>query len=240
VSDKISEALMAHKVELAGAIILNPVAANTLFLPVKISRDSAGRQKPSFGALMNLKNEIMVHGLSVEFLLVDLNAKSIEDGVRASLITAYSDIVRNAFVSVVGAVYHIWIDNKKPISTEDSDKLDGLIERYLSTLDLYRHKIHIMSEEYLATNTEFLAILRKCSPADRSLLASELSKRGFAVPSDDWMNRKFDALRKAGLVVRLADGSYALTAEALHRLGTRKDRHSPDVARLLVLARGNR
>ena len=155
-----------------------------------------------------------------------------------SLVTTFPQFVRNVFVTVTNSIATIWLDNKRTILDTEDAAIRSYIEQYIQATFLAGSKIYLISQEPIATNTEILAILRKFSPSNCEELGSHLVERGFSVPSTDWINRKLDALRKAGLLVRFSNRTYALTLDALHKLGTRKDRHSPDVSRLLALARG--
>ena len=57
------------------------------------------------------------------------------------------------------------------------------------------------------------------------------------MPSEGWMAHMADSLRKSGLVVRLKSGKYALSLAGLMALGSAKNAKSPDISRLLDLAR---
>jgi hypothetical protein len=230
--------LNTGRIDLAGEVITNSSTANSIFVPVKINRDKNGKQEPSYYTLSKLKNDLASIGYTAEFLLIDKFADSIENGLRLSLVTAFPQFVRNVFVTVTNGIATIWLDNKRAILDAEDAAIRTYIEQYILATFLASAEIYLISQEAIATNTEILAILRKFSPSNCENLSLHLVERGFSVPSADWVNRKLDALRKAGLLVRFSNRTYALTSDALHKLGTRKDRHSPDVSRLLALARG--
>lgn len=237
VPNRIRELLAAHGAELAGELVANPGIPNGIYLPLRLSRDTSGRQLPSHRDLANLRSDLAGAGFSAEFLLIDREARSLEDSLRASLISSFPELVRNSFLTMTDGAANIWVDNKREISDEDAARITSAINEYRKLSSFKRFKVHFITEESLATNTEILALIRKLAPVGCDGIESALSERGFSVPSLDWINRKFDAMRKAGLVVRLSNGTYVLTAHALHRLGTLKNRHSPDISRLLALAR---
>jgi hypothetical protein len=236
----ILEVLDKKKIELAGEVIFNPSILNGIFLPLILSRDSSGKPRPSHKDLFSLKNELSSIGFSADFLLIDKEAKTIEDGLRASFISSFPDAVRNVFVTVEEGIAHIWIDNKRHFTSDESEHIAEFAEIYANNFNIRTNKIYIISDESLPTNTELLNILRKRSPANCDALRDALIAFKFAVPSTDWINRKLDVLRKAGMIVRRADRTYVLTYAALHSLGTSKNRYSPDVGRLLALARRGR
>lgn len=235
--EKVLPFLSLHGIVLAGEIVSNPNITGGLIIPISFSRDGEGKPRPSHKILSDLKNELTAIGVHIDYLLVDRESKSIEDGLRGSLITSFPALVRNSFVTVESGVAHVWLDGKKDPTEADHQKIRSLVQRYIEISSLRGFDVHFISEEQVATNTEVLSVIRRVSPVGCDDLRSYLQEAGFSVPSLEWINKKFDALRKAGLVVRLSDRTYVLTYEALHRLGTRKTRRSPDVGRLLALAR---
>jgi len=231
------KALQRDGAQLAGEVISNPAVEGGLFIPLRVSRDAAGKQRPSHKELANLRNDLATIGFSAELLIIDEQTKSIEEGLRASLLSSFPDFVRNSFVTTIELVAHVWIDEKRIILDNERNSIESLAQQYVEITELRGYHLYFMRDELLATNTEVLSIVRKQAPIGCEELCEILQDRGFSVPSLDWINRKFDALRKAGLLLRRSDRSYVLTSEGLRRLGTRKNRNSPDISRLLALAR---
>lgn len=230
----------AASVQIADELIYNPSVDGGVYLPIKYTRDSSGRLIPNHKTLAQIKSDLAALGVFVEFILVDREAKANEDSLRASLISSYPDVVRNAFLRTLDGVANVWIDNKRSPSKHEMIQIELYLSKYVETVRQRGYRLHIMSEEVLATNAEVLSIIRRFSPLSMQALEKLIADRGFPVPSLDWLSRKLDALRKAGLVLRLTSGSYVLTRRALHQLGTQKNRWSPDLARLLALARSGR
>ena len=100
--------------------------------------------------------------------------------------------------------------------------------------------VSLTTDEVLPSKLAILTIIRAEAPVAPQRILELLSAKGLSVPSMDWLSRQLDAYRKSGDVVRLATGSMALTKKALHVLGTKKNRASPDISRLLAMARGGR
>jgi hypothetical protein len=138
---------------------------------------------------------------------------------------------------VEDGVAQVWVEQKKELTAEDRSVLAEHIQVHAELFALRGAKLHLMSESSVATPTEVLRVIRKLAPATCESVCKELESRGFSVPSLQWVNHRFDLLRKQGFVVRMEERRYALTREALHRLGTVKSKSSPDVSRLLALAR---
>lgn len=221
---------------LAGELVGNPDVNNGMYIPLKVARIS-GKMRPSQKEIIYLKDELVDSGITPEFILIDKEEKSLESDLRASLLTSLPDLVRNIFVTVNGTSTEIWVDEKRHLEEMQASNIERSINKFLELRSMSPSKILYMTDQSIATNTEVLSIIRKNSPIDALKLKAYIEELNFSVPSLDWVKRKLDALRKADAVMRLPDGSYVLTAASLHKLGTRKDRHSPDVSRLLALAK---
>lgn len=235
--DHIKATLATFGVQSAGEIVVNPTQAGSHFVPVRLSRSQSGRQEPSHKKLAEVKADLLSAGISIEFLLVDETAKLVEEALRGSLISSYPSLVRNAFLSVDEGLAVAWVESKRDLTEEERETLSNHIRKLVELYPVRGSRIHFTADENLATNTEILSLVRWLAPVGCEDLREELLRRDFAVPSLDWINRKFDALRRTGLLVRMPNRTYALTSEALHRLGTAKNRYSPDLSRLLALAR---
>ncbi|MBO9380116.1 hypothetical protein GG804_25440 [Sphingomonas histidinilytica] len=238
--ESISAIVLSHGVKLAGEVVLNPSIQNGVILSVAIERSPSGRQLPTHKQLADIKSSLSNIDVYADFILIDSSLKMMEEGLRASLIASFPEIIRNSFLNIIEGIAHVWIDTKREIDANDHRRVNEHVAVYVDLFNVRGKQVHFLSSENIATNTEILSIIRRYSPVSCERLQEALISRGFAVPSLDWINRRFDALRKAGLLIRLPDRNYALTSEALHRLGTTKNRNSPDLGRLLALARGKR
>jgi len=235
--DAVRKILLRYDVELAGEVISDPAVKNGIYVPIRTYRTADGKRSPSHGELISLKNDLTEVGYFADFLLIDREAKSLEDGLRASLMHSFPDLIRNSFVSTTDDVAHIWIDNKRAALQQEENHLKNLIQKYINSVSINEFFIFYMTDELLPSNTEIMFVIRRVSPIGCEKLFEILKNDGYSVPSLDWLNRRFDTLRKAGLLIRRTDNTYVLTAEGLSRLGTRKNRNSPDLSRLLALAR---
>jgi hypothetical protein len=239
-SDVVIDVLAALDLSPAGPVISNPSIEGGVYIPMAVRRDAAGRQIPSPKVLSDVQETLRATGIVAEYHLIDETGRVLEEGLRESLIGRFPDALQEAVILSEEGSIQVWIDAKQELSSQESEAITEHIEKYLELFPVRSFKVHIASQANLPSNLELLALIRRLAPVNCEGLAAELSARQFDVPSLTWINHKFDALRKAGLIVRMRDRTYALTATALHQMGTVKGRNSPDVSRLLFLARGQR
>ncbi|WP_234731320.1 hypothetical protein [Acidocella facilis] len=236
---QIEALLKDHNLPLVGAIVSNPSTPGGYFVPVLLTWSASGGKSPSGKALAVAKASLLEAGYTVDFILIDERTSSIEESLRASLLGSFPSDVRNAFFSYGEGEPQAWIEFKRQPDPSTVVRLEGHLAKFAELFALPGLSLTILGEAATATRLEILSTVRQFSPIDLPSLMRELKRQDFCVPSQDWMNRQLDALRKGNLVLRRRDGNYTLTTEALTRLGTRKDRRSPDVRRILALARGS-
>lgn len=240
-STDIANVLSARSIAMINAESTDPDSSGVAHVFIEIGRDSRNRQIPSNSTLLEAKAELLGLGHRVEFVLVDTKTRDLETGLRATLLMKYGQLVRNAFMSVEGQHITVWLDSKRALDTEEVASLTKTAELLLSAAGLGVVNVQTLSEgSNVPTNTSCLAMLREIAPATALRLSEKLREAGLVVPSDDWMGRKLDLLRKHGAIVRNPDGTFVLSAKSLSTLGTRKNRASPDIRRMLALAAGRR
>jgi hypothetical protein len=232
-TDTIRKLIEHHGINGAGSIISSPDDPTHYYIPIVITSESAVHQK-----LKTLKNILHDQDINLNFLVIHESNLDIEVGIRASLITSFPDHVRNVFLSSTGEAATVWIDQKVSLSKEQSAAIGVHVQKIAELHGIKKCNIGWIREGNVATKLELLASIRLLAPVDCAKLMEYLKSLHFDVPSEDWVNRKFDLLRKEGFLVRRADRRYVLTIQALKSLGTQKNRNSPDLRRLLALARG--
>lgn len=235
--ESVRTAVATFDIPLAGDVLLNPRVENGVMIAVYITRDAHGRQSPSPKTLEAVRSALAQLGASSDFVLLDESAQQLEDSVKASLVKSYPHLIANSFVTVEDGVAQVWIDKKVELSEADRQALAGHVRAHAELFSLKGAILHVMSDASIATPIEVLRVVRKLAPATCEEVCTELESRGFAVPSLQWVNFRFDLLRKQHLLVRMADRRYALSKLALEQLGTIKSGRSPDVDRFLALAR---
>lgn len=220
-------------------------------LPISIVRDEAIEKRFFIFVEKNKEEEYLIQekfldsgikklhemNYSIEIILTGNDNRDAESGIRAILKKKYDDCAENCFLSIEKNSAHVWIIPKPNITKENVQDIENSIRPFLEALDLKLGRINLTTGENLPSRTALILIIRTISPAKPEDLTSILQKRGFSIPSETWLSHRLDTLRKSGFIVRLKNGSYALTALSLKILGTSRNRKSPDIARFLALAR---
>lgn len=236
----ILDCLSAAGLAVGGSPIPDPANESRYFVFVVTSLDAAGRLQPSRSTLNEVAALLAQQGLIVEFLLTDNQSKDIEAGVRATLLHSFPNDVRNVFLTVDRNFANVWIDAKRALDQPQRDAMKERIEVFLRELELSLGAVCTLGEENTPGKVAILNAIRVSAPSSPPEIASQLQRRDFVIPSNEWLTRRLDALRRSNEIVRLHDGTYGLTASALRALGTSQQGRSPDVSRLLALARGKR
>ena len=156
--------------------------------------------------------------------------------LRTSLLGSFPNDVRNSFFSHGEGNPLSWIEFKRQPDADTLSRLEHHLQKFAEVFSLPSLRMASLGEADLPTKIEILSALRYLAPVNLQTLVTHLREQKLTVPSSDWANRRLDALRKGRMVLRRPDGTYVLTMGALEKLGTRKDRRSPDVSRVLALA----
>lgn len=236
VNEIITDTVIRYGLPMAGQPIRGESGAPYI-VHILIARDAHGRQEPPQKRLIEAKAIVEAQGIPLEFVLINQRIEHAEQNLRATMLANHSNLVRNIFLTSQGARTEVWIEEKGDVEIALRTEVEKTVLKFAQANKIKSISIHFMHDEIIPATFEVLSAIRRIAPTSCELLKQELELRSFSVPSLDWVNRKFDVLRKAGLVVRISDRKYAVTLEGLQRLGTRKGRSSPDVVRLLALAR---
>lgn len=203
---------------------------------VEVSRDKDNKQVPSNLVLQDAKQRIKAQGVEVDFVLLDARQRDAEAGLRATLLHSFGSHIRNAFLSTEKADAIVWIDTKQELDAELKKAVAEKAVIFLKETGFELKGIEVTSDSNLPSRTACLRIIRTSAPIALATLEEKLRDRGFTVPSVDWLTRRLDSMRKAGLVIRLHTGDYVLSLASIRAMGTSKNRQSPDIERLLALA----
>ena len=231
--------LQEDGIPVVGSIIEDSDVNGFHYVRVAVTRDSNNLQQPSNRRLTDLKATLAAEGRRVEFLLHDASGLDLEAGLRATLLNAFPNDLRNVFLSADGPKARVWVEPKHALNDEEVKRIEQKARDYLEVLGVQLHKLVATGDENLPSNFACLRVLRQVAPASFDELKVELAK-SFTIPSEDWLKRRLDMLRRTGKVVWIAGGSYACSLDALRGLGSARGKNSPDVRRLLALARGGR
>lgn len=239
--DKIAAELASESFNIAGIIERAAGEDAGYFVYISVARDAGGVQTPSNFKIKKVKDSFNSRGITLDFIISDEIADNIESGLRATLLVNHPDAVRNVFLSLDSRNASVWVD-PKPNAQESLNKLDDTTRHYLRGFNLNLVSLALTVNENLPTALVILKTLRICAPSSLSDLSARMSNN-FTIPSEDWLRRKLEGLRKKELVVWLKGQppeqphSYALTLKALKALGTEKKRSSPDITRLLAIVK---
>lgn len=236
---QIESLLISKGLRLSGPLAMQDGDDSYLFAFIKVNKDSDGRQVPSNMMLKKIQKEISETNTStnIRFILNHESEDSLEVGLRATLLHAFPNYVRNVFLSSDPVGIVAWIVPKSEEAKYSRDEIKRRCEVYFDNASIKFSDAKFTVDENLPSRTAILAELRIAAPAMSENLIERLVEKGFQAPPQSYVSRHLDALRKASLVVRRSDGSFSLTAKALKILGTHKRRNSPDIVRLLDLAR---
>lgn len=223
--------------KLSGPLARQDGEKSALYAFVEVSRDGNGHQKPSNMALRKIAEQLSETGVSVKFILNDVSNLDFETGLRATLLHAFPDLVRNSFLTIGKEGSVVWIVPKGTAVREHMEEITRRVAIFLENAGMSLEEVKLTVDENLPSRTAILSELRIAAPVSADSLAEKLAAKGFSVPPVDYINRHLDALRRANQVVRGKDGQYCLTASALKILGTAKRRGSPDITRFLDLAK---
>lgn len=232
----IENLLVSHNLALSGPLAKHDGDSKSVYAFIDISRNKDGHQKPSNLQLKKIRDELAAQGVEINYILNDISDHDLASGLRATLLNAFPDHIRNAFLQIDKRSGLVWIVPKVSGIREILEQITLRVKTYLENADIALEEVRLTVDENLPTRTAILSELRIAAPATVEVLIERLTAKGFTEPPKDYVNRHLDALRKSKQVVRRKDGNYCLTARALKILGTVKRRSSPDITRLLDLA----
>ena len=227
-------------IQVLGAVIRDSAGSDHAFIYIPVQRNADGHQEPSNRSMHRARDQLKALGVVVEFILTDALTQDMEAGVRATLLHAFGDDIRNAFLSVEKGSATVWIEQKRAFDEAMKAAVGKKAAIFLKEVGLELGTLLVTNEENMPGKLAFLKAIRQVSPAEPDAIRTELVNRGFSVPSDDWLRRKLDTLRKNDAIVRLTSGHYVLPSRTFDVLGTVRAGRSPDVTRLLALARKSR
>jgi hypothetical protein len=201
--EKILAVLQELDIEVAGSLVQDVEETVRYFIFVPVARNAENHQVPSNRRLHRARERLGSEGYAVEFLLRDGNAGDVETGLRASLLHSFIDDLRNVFLSISEGQAYIWIEQKRAL---DAQKLKNIAERaktYLSTFDLTPAPIRSMAGENLPSKLACMKAVRLLAPAKLETIATYLDGQGMTVPSQAWLSKRLDTIRRNGMIVWL-------------------------------------
>jgi hypothetical protein len=165
-TEDIESTLKIEGINILGDIVKDPNFENQFFVRIAVSRDSKNHQQPSNRALKNLQSKLNENGLKIEFLLTDEYTSNIETGVRATLLHAFGNDLRNVFLSTHNSTAQVWLEQKRSLTAEVRTEIQRKIQLFLDAAELKLTFISATNDDNLPGKLALLKILRKIAPAD--------------------------------------------------------------------------
>lgn len=241
---KVEEFLKAKRFYFASDIHIQPnsdvvlVSLPESMVGKKVSAKTTSRKK-----LTNLKAQFAEElGLSVEFILIRGAVHSqIEAGINALLSSQFPGLIQEAFLSFrEDGLYDVWLEPVK-IECDSHETLKHIKPALVKYLSVFKSRLGLVRlttfESALPSSAVILRSIKKHAPTTAAQLFEALQSEEFSVPSQSWLDRKLDGLRKKQLLLRHEDGQFALTELGLNAVPHSNSRSSSDVERALALGR---
>lgn len=184
-----------------------------------------------------------IHILDVSSKPQEETRRDFEAGLRGYINHRFEHIIEDCHISATSPTrYDVFLEPEVSDSREipriTRIAVKYIVNEFLDFFGLELARVHwTKSVKDVPTRITLLAAVKSEAPADLGSIARALEERGYPSVDEGWLRRKFDLLRKLGLVVRSREGRYALTEQALAQIPVRATRASSDVTRALALGR---
>lgn len=219
-------------------IVSDPENVGRFSVFVQIARNSKGYQTPSKLKFKQIVERLRAQQVRVDLVLLDGSQKDVTASIKTALEARFSGVVGNVFANTNPTKFVVWIEPKKRLDESTQREVTQVVMDILRVLRIEDHQVQFTSASRLPTPTAVLNTIRTLSPVTEEDLVAQLIAANFEIPNRDWMSRMLDRLRRSGRIVRLSKSEkFALSLSSLKILGSRKNRHSPDIVRALALGR---
>lgn len=235
--DLIRKALLERGVVTEADIVFDEGGGFRYFVSIPVARDRDNKQVPSNRRLTDAQTWLQEQGVIVVFLLRDGVTQDLETGLRATLLHSYIEHIRNVFLSIDGSIGHVWLEQKRDLNAQIIADIGKRASDFLQLSEFDLGSIASLTDAALPSQLACMAAIRQLAPARIEDIVKLLLAKGFTIPSEHRVNQRLDTLRRSGRIVRLGSGHYALSMQSLQALGTAKNSRSPDIDRMLALAR---
>ena len=232
--------LRSEGIDIVGTIVADLSRTDHFYAFINVVRDRNNLQIPTNVELRRIKDNLASRGVVVEFVLLDSKERDEDAAIRATLLHNFPDSIRNSFASVDGKKATVWIDPKRDVDEVEDNSIRIILESLLNLIGLNLVGVEYTNRNNVPSVLACLRAVRLLSPVDVPTLTEKLGSQGFVISSGRWISSRLDSLRKTGQIVRLKSGLYVMAFEGLRALGSGKSNRSPDISRLLALARRRR
>ena len=237
--EAIGQIIASHGVTAVGKIVRDAEDRKRIYVSILLETDSRGTRNPSYKVLAGLKAELAAANISIQYFFNDPANADLEVGLRATLMHAFPERIRNVFCSTLKNTARAWIEPKIVLSEAFELEIREHAIKYFDLASFKLESVSLLSDDHLPGKIAILNRVRQLAPVNIERLQQALTERRFTIPSPDWLSRRLDAFRKSGDVVQCSDRTYCLSSAAIGALGSAKGRDSPDIVRMLALTRKN-
>ena len=234
-TDLIAQHFIDRGIKLEGSVVEDHDRGGYLVF-VTVETDKTGKQVPSNYAISKVEKAAEKELGIIRVILLRRGDEDISASIKSMIMKQYADDVRNVFSSVNRGEVSVWVEPKSATNKQKSNEIRASIAGMLEYFGLGLNEFINTSELNLPSDTVCLNTIRLKSPVSLDDIVSELGRRGFEVPGQDWLLRRLDRWRRNQLIHRKQDDLYVMTVKGLTILGSGKNRRSPDVVRALELA----
>ncbi|MBU2549144.1 MAG: hypothetical protein KKB20_12065 [Proteobacteria bacterium] len=243
--DKLKEFIIERKIAYVSDVKARETDNIIIFIiPSEKISEKSTKNKTSKRQLTYLKKEIKnKFDIEVEYVIYrEKNQEQIDAGLLALLAERFGKIIKDCLTSFKGSnSVDVWIDLS--IKMEQSnrgliDNIRGVISDYLNLFGISLRSLHGISQDQdVPSQIVILKVIKIISPAQQIDINNYLQGINYYIPSELWLSRKLDVLRKKMLILRQKDKSYVLTEEGVRFVPRTASSNSSDIKRALALGR---
>lgn len=226
-----------HGVTLAGAVTPFEHDAGKFYVPIDLAGIPSSEFAEQERVEKNLVGALIDAGYDAELYFINTPVQRVENNLRSILVSSFSAEIREVTILRNGLSLIVELSVNETSYSPAAKRISDFIQKFLRLIGIKNFSIESSRNQELLTKIEILSTVRLLAPITTIELSSHLAGKGYKDSTPAIIARRLDSLRKEGLLIRTKRGRYALTFNALHRLGTVKTGRSPDVSRLLALAR---
>lgn len=234
--DQIRKKCDEHGLQIIGDLIFDAENGTTLVFIAETTGPN-NRHSPSEKKLRDATKSLELLGLQVSFCVKNLDSQEIESVLRSTIFKSHQREIENFFLTIKGGIAQAWIETTAKTKQDQIIAIKEKITQFLKAIEIETESITAIRPENTPGTMACLNRIRQLAPVLLPELEKDLLNRGFTIPSTTWLQRQLDTMRKEGRIVRMTNGTYALTLSSLRRLGSEKGRTSPDILRMLALSK---
>ncbi|WP_157889271.1 hypothetical protein [Chromobacterium subtsugae] len=163
----------------------------------------------------------------------------IEEDIRYEVKKKYPNLVESVSLSFKTSTdAYVIVFPAAQLSKDACEDIERHIKAQLELVEVKSVGFDFVLNKWLEpSNIQILRLVKITAPVTLDNLMARINGQNLYCPSERWLASKLDLLRKKRLVVRLENGTYALSARGLLVTPYGTDRKSSDVERMLFLGK---